>query len=62
MISLYEKEDEDSPEVVKELKKQLREKDMMLTDIRLDALSSAHQLENLRETVNKMRVSTKIFI
>lgn len=30
---------------------------MMLTDIRLDALSSAHQLENLKETVNKMRVS-----
>lgn len=53
--ALYEKEDEDSPEVVKELKKQLREKDMMLTDIRLDALSSAHQLENLKETVNKMR-------
>lgn len=54
---LYEKEDEDSPEAVKELKKQLHEKDMMLTDIRLDALSSAHQLENLKETVNKMRVS-----
>ncbi|KFM63972.1 Neuron navigator 2, partial [Stegodyphus mimosarum] len=53
--ALYEKEDEDSPEVVKDLKKQLREKDMMLTDIRLDALSSAHQLENLKETVNKMR-------
>ncbi|XP_042895687.1 neuron navigator 2 isoform X6 [Parasteatoda tepidariorum] len=54
---LYEKEDEDkdSPEDVKDLKKQLREKDMMLTDIRLDALSSAHQLENLKETVNKMR-------
>lgn len=56
---MYEKEDEDSPEVVKDLKKQLREKDMMLTDIRLDALSSAHQLENLKETVNKMRVSFK---
>ncbi|XP_054720410.1 neuron navigator 2-like isoform X2 [Uloborus diversus] len=53
--ALYEKEEEDSPEEVKDLKKQLREKDMMLTDIRLDALSSAHQLENLKETVNKMR-------
>ncbi|KAG8200466.1 hypothetical protein JTE90_000546 [Oedothorax gibbosus] len=53
--ALYEKDDEDSPEAVKELKKQLHEKDMMLTDIRLDALSSAHQLENLKETVNKMR-------
>ncbi|KAF8783105.1 Neuron navigator 2 like protein [Argiope bruennichi] len=53
--ALYEKEDEDTPEAVKDLKKQLHEKDMMLTDIRLDALSSAHQLENLKETVNKMR-------
>lgn len=53
--ALYEKDDESAPEVVKELKKQLREKDMILTDIRLDALSSAHQLESLKETVNKMR-------
>lgn len=46
-----------SPEVVMELKKQLREKDLVLTDIRLEALSSAHQLESLKDTVMKMRVS-----
>ncbi|KAL1138820.1 hypothetical protein AAG570_008882, partial [Ranatra chinensis] len=43
------------PEVVEELKKQLREKDLVLTDIRLEALSSAHQLESLKDTVIKMR-------
>lgn len=37
------------------LKYQLREKDMALTDIRLEALSSAHQLESLKETISKMR-------
>ncbi|XP_067676598.1 neuron navigator 2-like isoform X16 [Haliotis asinina] len=40
---------------VNELKNLLREKDMKLTDIRLEALSSAHQLEQLRETMNKMK-------
>lgn len=51
--ALYKKEDED----VVELKKQLREKDLVLTDIRLEALSSAHQLESLKDTVIKMRVN-----
>ncbi|XP_044727991.1 protein sickie isoform X3 [Chrysoperla carnea] len=40
---------------VEELQKQLREKDLVLTDIRLEALSSAHQLESLKDTVMKMR-------
>lgn len=43
------------PELVDELRKQLREKDLVLTDIRLEALSSAHQLESLKDTVMKMR-------
>lgn len=47
-------EEENNP-VVEDLKKQLREKDLVLTDIRLEALSSASQLESLKETVNKMR-------
>ncbi|KAK3876795.1 hypothetical protein Pcinc_018438 [Petrolisthes cinctipes] len=42
-------------EEVEILKYQLREKDMVLTDIRLEALSSAHQLESLKETISKMR-------
>ncbi|XP_066902142.1 protein sickie isoform X3 [Halyomorpha halys] len=46
---------ESGPEVVEELRKQLREKDLVLTDIRLEALSSAHQLESLKDTVIKMR-------
>lgn len=52
---MYEAEDAGT---VLELRKQLRDKDMKLTDIRLEALSSAHQLEQLRETMNKMKVST----
>ena len=46
-----------TPESIQDLKKQLREKDMVLTDIRLEALSSAHQLEALKETVTRMRVA-----
>lgn len=41
--------------IVEDLKKQLREKDLVLTDIRLEALSSASQLESLKDTVSKMR-------
>lgn len=43
-------------EQVRELRKQLREKDMQLTDMRLESLTSAHQLENLKETISEMRV------
>ena len=44
------------------LKQQLREKDAKLTDIRLEALSSAHQLEQLRETMMKMKVGGRCAI
>lgn len=50
--------DPEDTETVRELKKQLRDKEMKLTDIRLEALTSAHQLDQLREQVGKMRVST----
>ncbi|KAK8771666.1 hypothetical protein V5799_025090 [Amblyomma americanum] len=53
--ALHEHEEEVGPELVRELRKQLREKDLVLTDIRLEALSSAHQLDNLKETLAKMR-------
>ncbi|XP_072145746.1 uncharacterized protein [Dermacentor andersoni] len=54
--ALNEHDEEDGgPELVRELRKQLREKDLVLTDIRLEALSSAHQLDNLKETLSKMR-------
>ncbi|XP_055681373.1 protein sickie isoform X4 [Lutzomyia longipalpis] len=45
----------DGSHIVEDLKKQLREKDLVLTDIRLEALSSASQLESLKDTVMKMR-------
>jgi len=48
-------------ESVLELQQQLHEKDMKLTDIRLEALSSAHQLEQLRDTMNQMKVTVKRF-
>lgn len=42
-------------ELISELKRQLMEKENLLTETRLEALSSAHQLESLRDTVTKMR-------
>lgn len=39
-----------------ELRSELWEKEMKLTDIRLEALNSAHQLEQLRETMHNMQV------
>lgn len=45
----------DGHPVVEDLKKQLREKDMVLTDIRLESLTQASQMENLKETVRAMR-------
>ncbi|CAG0914330.1 unnamed protein product [Notodromas monacha] len=46
---------EENSRAMLDLKKQLREKDLILTDIRLEALTSAHQLESLKETVIRMR-------
>lgn len=42
-------------ELVDDLRKQLRDKDMVLTDIRLEALSSAHQLDQMKEIVTKLK-------
>ncbi|XP_045887865.1 neuron navigator 2 [Micropterus dolomieu] len=43
-------------ETVMQLRSELREKEMKLTDIRLEALSSAHQLDQLREAMNRMQM------
>ncbi|XP_034161746.2 neuron navigator 3 isoform X2 [Pangasianodon hypophthalmus] len=43
-------------ETVMQLRSELRDKEMKLTDIRLEALSSAHQLDQLRESMNRMQV------
>ncbi|KAI1889580.1 hypothetical protein AGOR_G00164380 [Albula goreensis] len=42
-------------ETVMQLRSELRDKEMKLTDIRLEALSSAHQLDQLREAMNRMQ-------
>jgi len=43
--------------LISRLNEQLHEKDMKLTDVRLEALSSAHQLEQLREMLSRMKVN-----
>lgn len=43
---------------VSELRSELWLKERELTDIRLEALSSAHQLEQLRENMNNMHVGS----
>ena len=45
-----------SDQLILRLNDQLREKDMKLTDVRLEALSSAHQRQQLRELVSRMKV------
>lgn len=42
--------------VVTELRTELWEKERKLTDIRLEALSSAHHLEQLQDAMNNMQV------
>ncbi|XP_041445639.1 neuron navigator 2 isoform X7 [Xenopus laevis] len=46
---------ENEAESVMQLRNELRDKEMKLTDIRLEALSSAHQLDQLRESMNRMQ-------
>ncbi|XP_051975880.1 neuron navigator 2 [Xyrauchen texanus] len=43
-------------ETLMHLRSELRDKEMKLTDIRLEALSSAHQLDQLRESMNRMQI------
>uniref|UniRef100_A0A8P0T4K9 Neuron navigator 3 n=1 Tax=Canis lupus familiaris TaxID=9615 RepID=A0A8P0T4K9_CANLF len=42
-------------EIILQLKSELREKELKLTDIRLEALSSAHHLDQIREAMNRMQ-------
>lgn len=46
-------------EIVLQLKNELREKELKLTDIRLEALSSAHHLDQIREAMNRMQVRSR---
>ena len=38
------------------LQEQLHEKEMRLTDVQLEALSSAHHLQQLQDTISRMKV------
>lgn len=53
-------EGEPEKKEVSELRSELWEKEMKLTDIRLEALNSAHQLEQLRETMHNMQVGVAV--
>ncbi|KAB1258651.1 Neuron navigator 1 [Camelus dromedarius] len=56
---LFHTSEEGEPEKkeVSELRSELWEKEMKLTDIRLEALNSAHQLDQLRETMHNMQAN-----
>lgn len=48
--------------VVTELRSELWEKERKLTDVRLEALSSAHQLEQLQDAMTNMQVRVICFL
>lgn len=60
MESTEEAEQEET--AVSELRTELWLKERELTDIRLEALGSAHQLEQLRDAMNNMQVCFPIYI
>lgn len=47
-------------EMVVQLRQQLIEKESALTECRLEALTSAHQLDHVKEQMNKYRVRRRI--
>ncbi|XP_054432485.1 neuron navigator 1 [Pteronotus mesoamericanus] len=59
---LFPTSEEEGPEKkeVSELRSELWEKEMKLTDIRLEALNSAHQLDQLRETMHNMQLEVDL--
>ncbi|XP_016067054.1 PREDICTED: neuron navigator 1 [Miniopterus natalensis] len=59
---LFHAGEEEEPErkEVSELRSELWEKEMKLTDIRLEALNSAHQLDQLRETMHNMQLEVDL--
>ncbi|XP_032322782.1 neuron navigator 1 isoform X3 [Camelus ferus] len=59
---LFHTSEEGEPEKkeVSELRSELWEKEMKLTDIRLEALNSAHQLDQLRETMHNMQLEVDL--
>ncbi|XP_056671700.1 neuron navigator 1 isoform X3 [Monodelphis domestica] len=60
MFHANEEEEEPEKKEVSELRSELWEKEMKLTDIRLEALNSAHQLDQLRETMHNMQLEVDL--
>lgn len=56
------KEEELKLAPVLELEKQLHEKDMELTDVRLEALASAHKLDQMQNNLTRMKVVNQLVI
>ncbi|KAI1238970.1 Neuron navigator 3, partial [Lamprotornis superbus] len=54
------RQNEAEAEIILQLKSELREKELKLTDIRLEALSSAHHLDQIREAMNRMQNEIEI--
>lgn len=61
-ITETEEEPDDEEKMVSDLRSELWQKERVLTDIRLEALSSAHQLEQLREAMNSMQVCLCVLV
>lgn len=59
---LCEGDDDGDDKVVTELRTELWEKERKLTDIRLEALNSAHHLEQLQEAMINMQVELLFYI
>ncbi|XP_074921063.1 neuron navigator 1 isoform X6 [Chelonoidis abingdonii] len=60
LFQATEEEEEPEKKEVSELRSELWEKEMKLTDIRLEALNSAHQLDQLRETMHNMQLEVDL--
>ncbi|XP_074792336.1 neuron navigator 1 isoform X3 [Natator depressus] len=60
LFQANEEEEEPEKKEVSELRSELWEKEMKLTDIRLEALNSAHQLDQLRETMHNMQLEVDL--
>jgi hypothetical protein len=60
LTDLYQKKSRLDESIIDDLQRQLNVKDDLLTETRLEALSSASQLQALREQVAKLRTELRI--
>ena len=50
----------DDDEGITSLQQQLREKDLRLTDVQLEALSSAHRLQQMHDAMKRLKVDDDV--